>query len=94
MNAPRILGFIAIASLIAASLIGHRALRADRGLCKAIGALLFCALAGTATSYTRAPLVIWPLGLAMLGAMSFMVWTMHVEATRKRLSNKTDRCAP
>jgi nitrate reductase NapE component len=79
-----ILGFIAIAALIAAALLGRRALPPDPGLRKAIASLLFCAVAATATSYTRIPIVIWPLGIAMLGAMLFLVWTMHGEAKRRR----------
>jgi len=81
---PRILGFIAIAALIGAALLGRRALTPNPGLRKAIASLLFCAVAATATSYTRAPIVIWPLGIAMLGAMLFLVWTMHGEARRRR----------
>ncbi len=84
MIAPRILGLIARAALLAASAIGHRALRRDAGLRKAIGALLFCSVAGLTTSFIRAPLVVWPLGLSMLGAMLFLICTMHVESTRKR----------
>jgi hypothetical protein len=82
--APRILGFVAVAALLAASAIEHRALRRDAGLRKAIGALLFCSVAGLTTSFIRAPLVVWPLGMSMLGAMLFLIWTMHVEAKRKR----------
>ena len=85
MIVPRILGFIAIAALIVAALLGRRALTADPGLRKAIATLLFCAAAATATSYTRMPIVIWPLGIAMLGAMLFLVWTMHGEAKRKKV---------
>jgi hypothetical protein len=84
MIAPRILALVAIAALIAAATVGHRALRVDAGLRKAIGALLFCAVAGLATSFTRAPLIIWPLGLMILGAMVFLVWTMRLEVKRKR----------
>ena len=84
MIAPRILGFVALAALLAASAIGHRALRRDAGLRKAIGALLFCSVAGLVTSFIRAPMVIWPLGVSMLGAMVFLIWTLHVEAKRKR----------
>ena len=62
----------------------RRALIGDPGLRKAIASLLFCAVAATVTSYIRAPIVIWPLGIAMLGAMLFLVWTMHGEAKRKR----------
>lgn len=84
MMAPRILGLVAVAALLAASAIGHRALQRDAGLRKAIGALLFCSVAGLATSFTRAPLVVWPLAASMLGAMFFLIWTMHVECKRKR----------
>lgn len=80
---PRILGFIAFTSLVGAVLLGWRALRQDPGLRKAIGALLFCSAAGIVTSYTRLPVIIWPLGMSMLAAMVFLVWTMHVEARRK-----------
>ncbi len=83
MIGPRILGFIAVAALLAACVLGHRALRKDAGLRKAIGTLLFCSVAGLATSFIRAPLVVWPLGLSMLGAMIFLIWTMHVENKRK-----------
>jgi hypothetical protein len=83
MIAPRILGFVALAALLAASAIGHRVLRRDAGLRKAIGALLFCSMAGLATSFIRAPVVVWPLGISMLGAMIFLVWTVHVENKRK-----------
>jgi hypothetical protein len=85
MIGPRILGFIALAALVVAAGIGHRALRKDAGLRKAIGALLFCAVAGLTTSFVRTPLIVWSVGLAMLGAMTFLVWTMHVENKRKRL---------
>ncbi len=81
--APRILGFVSLAALLAAYAIGHRALRKDAGLRKAIGALLFCSLAALATSFIRAPLVVWPLGVSILGAMIFLIWTMHVENKRK-----------
>lgn len=84
MIAPRILGFVAVAALLAASAIGHRALRRDASLRKAIGSLLFCSVAGLATSYIRAPLVIWPLAVSMLGAMVFLILTLQVEAKRKR----------
>jgi hypothetical protein len=84
MIAPRILGFVALAALLAASAVGHRALRRDAGLRKAIGALLFCAVAGLATSFIRAPLVVWSLAVSMLGAMVFLIWTMHIENKRKR----------
>ena len=84
MMAPRILGLIAVAALLAASAIGHQALRRDAGLRKAISALLFCSLAGLATSFIRTPLVVWPLAASMLGAMVFLIWTMHVETKRKR----------
>jgi hypothetical protein len=83
MIAPRILGFVALAALLAASAVGHRALRKDVALRKAIGALLFCSVAGLATSFIRAPQVVWPLGMAMLGGMIFLVRTMHVENKRK-----------
>ncbi len=82
--APRILGVVAVAALLAASAIGYRALGRDAGLRKAIGALLFCSVAGLTTSFIRAPLVVWPLGVSMLGAMIFLVWTMHLESKRKR----------
>ena len=88
MMIPRMLGLVAAASLILAAVLGRRALRLDAGLRKAIAALLFCSVAGTATSYTRWPIIIWPLGFAMLAAMLFLVWTMHVERGRKqRLGN-------
>ena len=83
MMIPRFLGFIALASLVAAAMLGRRSLRLDPGLRKAIAALLFCSAAGIATSFSRAPVIIWPLGFAMLGAMAFLVWTMHVERGRK-----------
>ena len=91
MILPRILGFIALASLLAAAALGHRALRVDPALRKGIGALIFCAAAGTATSYTRVPLIIWPLGVAMLGAMLFLVWTMQAEQRRKRLVSPDEK---
>ncbi len=84
MIMPRVLGFLAIVTLIGAAALGRRALRTDPGLAKAIAALLFCSVAGTITSFVRVPWVIWPLGLAMLLAMTFLVWTMHVERARKR----------
>jgi len=84
MLAPRILGFVAVAALLVACAIGRRALRRDAGLRKAIGALLFCSIAGLTTSFVRKPLVVWPLAISMLGAMIFLVWTMHIEAQRKR----------
>ena len=84
MIAPRILGFVAVAALLAASALGRRALRRDAGLRKAIGALLFCSGAGLATAFIRAPLVVWPLAVSMLGAMIFLIWTMHLENKRKR----------
>lgn len=84
MIIPRILGFIALGSLMAAAVLGWRVLRLDAGLRKAIGILAFCSAAGVATSYTRAPAIIWPLGLAMLSAMSFLVWTMHAENKRRK----------
>jgi len=84
MMAPRILGFVAVAALLAASAIGHQVLRRDAGLRKAIGALLFCSAAGLTTSFIRAPLVVWPLAASMVGAMLFLIWTMHVEGKRKR----------
>ncbi len=68
MIAPRILGFAALAALLAASAIGHRALRRGAGLRKAIGVLLFCSVAGLTTSFIRAPLVVWSLGVSTLGA--------------------------
>ena len=83
MIISRVLGFLALASLLGAAFIGHRALRADPGLRKAIGALIFCSAAGLGTSFTRAPYIIWPLGLSMLGAMLFLVWTMYWERRRK-----------
>ena len=82
--APRILGFVALIALLTAAAIGHRALRKDAGLRKAVGALLFCSVAGLTTSFLRAPLVVWPLGISMLGAMLFLVRTMHIETNRKR----------
>ncbi len=84
MIGPRILGFVALAALVAAYAIGHRALRNDTGLRKAVGALLFCSLVGLATSFIRAPVVVWPLAVSMLAAMLFLIWTMHVESKRKR----------
>jgi hypothetical protein len=87
MIAPRILGFVAIAALLAACVIGQSALRSDAGLRKAIGALLFCAVAGTTTSFIRAPLIVWPLAMSMLCAMLFLIWTMHVETKRKRVNS-------
>lgn len=84
MMAPRVLGFVAVAALLLACVIGRRALRRDAGLRKAIGALLFCSVAGLTTSFVRQPLVVWPLAFSMLGAMIFLVWTMHMEARRKR----------
>jgi hypothetical protein len=83
MLIPRMLGLIALFSLVAAAVLGRRSLRLEPGLRKAIAALLFCSAAGIATSFTRAPVVIWPLGFAMLGAMAFLVWTMHLERGRK-----------
>ena len=77
MFVPRLLGSIALASLVAAAVVGRRSLRLDPGLRKAIVALLFCSAAGIATSFTRAPVVIWPLGIAMLVAMLFLVWTLN-----------------
>ena len=87
MIAPRILGFVAVAALLAACVIGRRVLRTDAGLRRAIGALLFCSVAGLATSFVRQPLVVWPLAISMLGAMIFLVWTMHVDTKRKRELN-------
>ena len=84
MIAPRILGFVAVAALLAASAIGHRALRKDAGLRKTIGALLFCSLVGIVTSFIRAPLVVWPLAVSMLCVMVYLIWTIHVESKRKR----------
>jgi hypothetical protein len=84
MMAPRILGFVAVAALLAACAVGHRALRRDAGLRKAIGALLFCSVAGLTTSFVRQPLVVWPLAISMLAAMIFLVWTMHIETRQKR----------
>jgi len=84
MMAPRILGFVALAALLAACTIGRRALRTDAGLRKAIGALLFCAVAGLTTSFVRQPLVVWPLAISMLAAMLFLVWTLQGETKRKR----------
>ena len=84
MTAPQILGFIALASLAAASVPGRRALPADPGLSKAIAVLAFCSCAGIATSFTRSAFIVWPLAFAMLGAMLFLVWTMHGERNRKR----------
>jgi hypothetical protein len=83
MMAPRILGFVAVTALLVACAVGRRALRRDAGLRKAIGALLFSSVAGLTTSFVRNPLVVWPLGLSMLGAMIFLVWTMHAETKRK-----------
>jgi hypothetical protein len=83
MILPRLLGFIALVTLLSAAVLGRQALLRDPGLRKAIAALLFCSAAGLATSFTRAPVVIWPLGLAMLAAMVFLVWTMHAESRRK-----------
>ena len=71
MIAPRILGFVAVAALLAASAIGHRALRKDAGLRKTIGALLFCSLVGIVTSFIHAPLVVWPLAVSMLCVMVY-----------------------
>ena len=88
MMAPRILGFVAVAALLAACVIGRRALRRDAGLRKAIGALLFCSVAGLTTSFVRQPLVVWPLAFSMLGAMIFLVWTMHIE-TKRRLERNS-----
>jgi hypothetical protein len=85
--APRILGFVAMAALLAACAMGRRALRTDAGLRKAIGALLFCSVAGLTTSFVRQPLVVWPLGFSMLGAMIFLVWAMHLETKGKRALN-------
>jgi peptidoglycan/LPS O-acetylase OafA/YrhL len=59
-------------------------LRRDAGLRKAIGALLFCSVAGITTSFVREPLVVWPLAISMLGAMIFLVATMQIETKRKR----------
>ena len=84
MLAPRILGFVAVTALIAANAIGRQVLRRDAGLRKAIGALLFCSVAGLTTSFVRTPLVVWPLAISMLGAMLFLVRTMHNETKRKR----------
>lgn len=89
MILPPILGLIAFASLVVAAVLGRRALRLDPGLRKAIGALLFCSVAGTATYFTRAPLIIWPLALAMLSAMLFLVWTMHAEAKSKQQTRQS-----
>jgi hypothetical protein len=84
MMAPRILGFVAVTALLAACAVGHRALRRDAGLRKAIGALLFCSVAGLTTSFVRQPLLVWPLAISMLAAMIFLVWTIHMETKRKR----------
>ncbi len=84
MIGPRILGFVALAALVSAYAIGHRALRNNTGLRKAVGALLLCSLAGLTTSFIRTPLVVWPLAVSMLGAMLFLIWTMRVETKRKR----------
>lgn len=83
MIAPRIFGFLAVAALLVASVFGRRQLRSDAGLRKAIGALLFCAIAGLTTSYIRAPVIIWSLAVLMLAAMVFLVWTMHVERGKR-----------
>ena len=82
--APRIFGFLALAALFAACAVGRQALRKDAGLRKAIGALVFCSVAGLTTSFVRQPLVVWALAISMLGAMIFLVWTMHLETKRKR----------
>jgi len=82
MITPRILGFVAVAALLAAAIIGRRALRRDAGLRKAIGALLFCSIAGLATSFVRTPVIVWPLAIMMLSAMIFLVWSMHAERSK------------
>jgi 4-hydroxybenzoate polyprenyltransferase len=84
MLEPRIFGVIAVAALTVASVAGYPALRKDTVLRNAIAALMFCALAALATSFTRNPAVIWPLAAFMLAAMAFLVWTMQREVRRKQ----------
>lgn len=71
-------------ALLAACVIGRHALRTDPGLRKAIGALLFCSIAGITTSYIRQPFFVWPIAFAMMAAMLYLVYTMQLESKRKR----------
>jgi hypothetical protein len=84
MIASQILGFVAIAVLLLASVFGRHALKKDAALRLAIGVLLFCSVAALTTAYFRQPYVIWPLGLSMLGAILFMVRTMHQQANQNK----------
>jgi hydrogenase-4 membrane subunit HyfE len=83
MITPRILALIAVAILLTATFVGHRALQNDVALRKAIGALLFCSIAGLATSFLRAPVIVWPLAILILGALIFLVWTMHTDRSKR-----------
>jgi hypothetical protein len=82
MIAPRILGFVAIAALVTAAVIGYRSLRTNAALRKAIGAFLYCSFAGLTTSFIRAPLIVWSLGLSIGAAMVYLIWTIQIERKR------------
>ena len=83
MITPRTLGFIAVVSLVSAAVLGRQVLRRDPSFRKVIASLLFCSVGGIASSYIRAPLVVWPLALAMLCALIFMVWSLQIECRCK-----------